>query len=71
MGSGSRMEGCAQQGSQQRKTYWYCPVCARQEPDHVRFAAETFVRGGIPVLEVPLTVPKAAEVIEAAKRYPI
>ena len=46
--------------------------CARvRNPDHVRFAAETLCAAGIPVLEVPLTVPKAAEVIEElAKRFP-
>lgn len=46
--------------------------CARvNNPDHVRFAAEALYAAGIPVLEVPLTVPKAAEVIEeVAERYP-
>lgn len=46
--------------------------CARvNNPDHVRFAAESLYAAGIPVLEVPLTVPKAAEVIEeVAERYP-
>jgi 2-dehydro-3-deoxyphosphogluconate aldolase/(4S)-4-hydroxy-2-oxoglutarate aldolase len=46
--------------------------CARaKNPDHVRFAAETLCAAGIPVLEVPLTVPKATEVIEElARRYP-
>jgi 2-dehydro-3-deoxyphosphogluconate aldolase / (4S)-4-hydroxy-2-oxoglutarate aldolase len=46
--------------------------CARvRNPDHVRFAAETLYAAGIPVLEVPLTVPKAAETIaELATRYP-
>jgi 2-dehydro-3-deoxyphosphogluconate aldolase/(4S)-4-hydroxy-2-oxoglutarate aldolase len=46
--------------------------CARvQSPDHVRFAAETLRAAAIPVLEVPLTVPKALEVIEElAKRFP-
>lgn len=38
--------------------------CARvQLPDYARFAAETLDAAGIPVLEVPLTVPKALEVI--------
>ncbi len=46
--------------------------CARvRNPDQVRFAAEALYAAGIPVLEVPLTVPKAMEVIEElAKRYP-
>jgi 2-dehydro-3-deoxyphosphogluconate aldolase/(4S)-4-hydroxy-2-oxoglutarate aldolase len=46
--------------------------CARvMNPDHVRFAAEALCESGIPVLEVPLTVPKAPETIEElAKRYP-
>jgi 2-dehydro-3-deoxyphosphogluconate aldolase/(4S)-4-hydroxy-2-oxoglutarate aldolase len=39
--------------------------CARvRNPDHVRFAAETLYAAGIPVLEVPLTVPRAVESIE-------
>ena len=46
--------------------------CARvRVPDHARFAAEALVASGIPVLEVPLTVPKASEVIaDLAKRFP-
>jgi 2-dehydro-3-deoxyphosphogluconate aldolase/(4S)-4-hydroxy-2-oxoglutarate aldolase len=46
--------------------------CARgKNPDHVRFAAETLYAAGIPVIEVPLTVPRATEAIgELAKRYP-
>ena len=46
--------------------------CARvKNPDHVRFAAEALYAAGIPVLEVPLTVPKAPEVIEElALRFP-
>jgi len=46
--------------------------CARvKNPDHVRFAAETLYAAGIPVLEVPLTVPKAVEAIEElATRFP-
>jgi 2-dehydro-3-deoxyphosphogluconate aldolase / (4S)-4-hydroxy-2-oxoglutarate aldolase len=46
--------------------------CARvQEPDHARFAGETLYAAGIPVLEVPLTLPEAPEVIEdLAKRFP-
>jgi 2-dehydro-3-deoxyphosphogluconate aldolase / (4S)-4-hydroxy-2-oxoglutarate aldolase len=45
--------------------------CARvRNPEHVRFAAETLYAAGIPVLEVPLTVPGAAETIEElARRY--
>ena len=46
--------------------------CARVKvPDHARFAAETLYAAGIPVLEIPLTLPEAPEVIEdLAKRYP-
>jgi 2-dehydro-3-deoxyphosphogluconate aldolase/(4S)-4-hydroxy-2-oxoglutarate aldolase len=46
--------------------------CARvNNPDHVRFAAEALCEAGIPVLEVPLTVPQAPEVIEElALRFP-
>jgi 2-dehydro-3-deoxyphosphogluconate aldolase / (4S)-4-hydroxy-2-oxoglutarate aldolase len=46
--------------------------CARvKAPDHARFAAETLHEAGIPVLEIPLTVPQACDVIhEMAERYP-
>lgn len=46
--------------------------CARvKAPDHARFAAETLYKAGIPVLEIPLTVPQACEVIhEMAEKYP-
>ncbi len=46
--------------------------CARVKvPDHARFAAETLYEAGIPVLEVPLTVPHACEVIhDLAERRP-
>ncbi len=46
--------------------------CARAKvPDHARFAADTLYAAGIPVLEIPLTLPEAPEVIgELAKRYP-
>lgn len=46
--------------------------CARvRNPDQVRFAAEALLATGIAVLEVPLTVPKALEVIkELAGIYP-
>ena len=46
--------------------------CARvQNPDHARFAAETLRAAGIPVLELPLTVPRAAELIaELVQRFP-
>jgi 2-dehydro-3-deoxyphosphogluconate aldolase/(4S)-4-hydroxy-2-oxoglutarate aldolase len=38
--------------------------CARVKlPDYARFAAETLYAAGIPVLELPLTVPKAPEAI--------
>src|SRR5580658_733135 len=47
------------------------PYARVRNPDHVRFAAETLYAAGIPVLEVPLTVPKAAETIEElTTRYP-
>lgn len=46
--------------------------CARVKvPDYARFAAETLYEAGIPVLEVPLTVPHACEVIhDVAERHP-
>jgi 2-dehydro-3-deoxyphosphogluconate aldolase/(4S)-4-hydroxy-2-oxoglutarate aldolase len=46
--------------------------CARvKAPEHARFAAETLYAAGIPVLEIPLTLPEALEVIgDLAKRYP-
>jgi len=46
--------------------------CARVKvPDHARFAAETLYAAEIPVLEIPLTLPEAPEVIEdLAKRFP-
>lgn len=46
--------------------------CARvQNPDHARFAAETLHAAGIPAIEIPLTVPKAPEIIEdLARRFP-
>jgi 2-dehydro-3-deoxyphosphogluconate aldolase/(4S)-4-hydroxy-2-oxoglutarate aldolase len=46
--------------------------CARvKAPDHARFAADTLYAAGIPVIEIPLTLPEAPEVIEGlAKRYP-
>jgi 2-dehydro-3-deoxyphosphogluconate aldolase/(4S)-4-hydroxy-2-oxoglutarate aldolase len=46
--------------------------CARvKAPEHARFAAETLYVAGIPVLEIPLTLPEAPEVIgDLAKRYP-
>jgi 2-dehydro-3-deoxyphosphogluconate aldolase / (4S)-4-hydroxy-2-oxoglutarate aldolase len=45
--------------------------CARvKNPEQARFAAETLYEAGIPVLEVPLTVPKATEVIgDLARRF--
>jgi 2-dehydro-3-deoxyphosphogluconate aldolase/(4S)-4-hydroxy-2-oxoglutarate aldolase len=47
------------------------PSARVKAPDHARFAAEALVASGIPVLEVPLTVPQACEVIaDLAKRYP-
>lgn len=40
-------------------------------PEHARFAAEAVYSGGIPVIEIPLTLPEAPAVIEdLAKRYP-
>lgn len=46
--------------------------CARVKiPAHAYFAAETVYSGGIPIIEIPLTLPEAPEVIEdLAKRYP-
>ena len=46
--------------------------CARvRNPDHVRFAAETLCAAGIPVLEIPQTVPGTAAVIaELTQRFP-
>jgi 2-dehydro-3-deoxyphosphogluconate aldolase/(4S)-4-hydroxy-2-oxoglutarate aldolase len=46
--------------------------CARAaNRDQVRFAAETLYAARIPVLEVPLTVPRAAEVIgELVEQFP-
>jgi len=46
--------------------------CARvAKPEYARFAAETLYVAGIPVLEVPLTVPQATEAIgDIARRYP-
>ena len=39
--------------------------CARvKNPDHARFAAETLFAAAIPVLEVPLTMPNAPQLIE-------
>ena len=45
--------------------------CARVKlPEYARFAAETVYSGGIPVVEIPLTLPEAPAVIEdLAKRY--
>jgi len=46
--------------------------CARvKNPDHARFAAETLYAAGIPILEIPLTVPQASKLIEElAHRFP-
>ena len=46
--------------------------CARvNAPDQALFAAETVYAAGIPVLEVPLTLPEAPKVIEElARRFP-
>jgi 2-dehydro-3-deoxyphosphogluconate aldolase/(4S)-4-hydroxy-2-oxoglutarate aldolase len=45
--------------------------CARvTAPEHARFAAETLYAAEIPVVEIPLTLPEAPEVIgELARRY--
>jgi 2-dehydro-3-deoxyphosphogluconate aldolase/(4S)-4-hydroxy-2-oxoglutarate aldolase len=45
--------------------------CARvKKPEHATFSAEALYESGIPVLEVPLTVPRATEVIaDLAKRF--
>jgi len=46
--------------------------CARVKiPDHARFGAETLCAARIPVLEIPLTVPQAPQLIEdLATRHP-
>jgi 2-dehydro-3-deoxyphosphogluconate aldolase / (4S)-4-hydroxy-2-oxoglutarate aldolase len=46
--------------------------CARVKvPDHARFAAEILYAAGIPIVEIPLTLHEAPEVIgDLAKRYP-
>jgi 2-dehydro-3-deoxyphosphogluconate aldolase / (4S)-4-hydroxy-2-oxoglutarate aldolase len=46
--------------------------CARVKvPDHARFAAETLYAAGIPIVEIPLTLLEAPQVIgEMAKRHP-
>lgn len=46
--------------------------CARVSvPDHARFATETLYAAGIPIVEIPLTLPEAPVVIgEMARRYP-
>jgi 2-dehydro-3-deoxyphosphogluconate aldolase / (4S)-4-hydroxy-2-oxoglutarate aldolase len=46
--------------------------CARvRMPEHAVFAAETLFDAGIPIVEVTLTVPQAAEVIsDLTRRYP-
>jgi 2-dehydro-3-deoxyphosphogluconate aldolase / (4S)-4-hydroxy-2-oxoglutarate aldolase len=47
------------------------PSARVRNPDHARFAAEMLYESGIPVLEVPFTVPQATQVIEdLAKRFP-
>ena len=47
------------------------PSARVKNPDHARFAAEVLYESGIPVLEIPLTVPQATQVIaELAKRFP-
>jgi 2-dehydro-3-deoxyphosphogluconate aldolase / (4S)-4-hydroxy-2-oxoglutarate aldolase len=47
------------------------PSARVKMPQHARFAAEALYESRIPVLEVPLTVPQALEVIEdLAKRFP-
>jgi 2-dehydro-3-deoxyphosphogluconate aldolase/(4S)-4-hydroxy-2-oxoglutarate aldolase len=46
--------------------------CARVKvPERARFAAEVLYESGIPVVEIPITLPEAPQVIgELAKRYP-
>jgi 2-dehydro-3-deoxyphosphogluconate aldolase / (4S)-4-hydroxy-2-oxoglutarate aldolase len=47
------------------------PSARVKNPDQARFAAEMLYESGIPVLEIPLTVPQATQVIaELAKRFP-
>ena len=46
--------------------------CARvTDPNFARFAAETLYAAAIPILEIPLTLPEAPQVIgELARRFP-
>jgi 2-dehydro-3-deoxyphosphogluconate aldolase/(4S)-4-hydroxy-2-oxoglutarate aldolase len=46
--------------------------CARvTDPEHARFAAETLYAAEIPIVEIPLTLPEAPQVIEdLANRFP-
>jgi 2-dehydro-3-deoxyphosphogluconate aldolase/(4S)-4-hydroxy-2-oxoglutarate aldolase len=46
--------------------------CARvTQPEHARFAAETLHSAGIPIVEIPLTLPEAPKLIEElARRFP-
>jgi len=46
--------------------------CARVKvPEHARFAAETLYSGGIPIVEIPLTLAEAPKVVEElANRFP-
>jgi 2-dehydro-3-deoxyphosphogluconate aldolase/(4S)-4-hydroxy-2-oxoglutarate aldolase len=47
------------------------PSARVKKPEHARFAAESLVEAGIPILEITLTVPQALEVIaDLAKRFP-
>jgi 2-dehydro-3-deoxyphosphogluconate aldolase / (4S)-4-hydroxy-2-oxoglutarate aldolase len=47
------------------------PSARVKNPDQARFAAEMLYESGIPVLEIPLTVPQATQVIaDLAKRFP-
>jgi 2-dehydro-3-deoxyphosphogluconate aldolase / (4S)-4-hydroxy-2-oxoglutarate aldolase len=47
-------------------------ACARvQSPEHAWFSAETLYAAAIPIIEIPLTLPEAPEVIhELGNRYP-
>lgn len=51
--------------------YGIIPSARVKVPEHAWFAAETLYHAGIPIVEIPTTLPEAPEVIgELAKRFP-
>jgi 2-dehydro-3-deoxyphosphogluconate aldolase/(4S)-4-hydroxy-2-oxoglutarate aldolase len=47
------------------------PCCRVMNPQYAHFAAETLFDAGIPILEIPMTLPEAPAVIkEITRRYP-